>query len=129
MKPLEKFEAERKEQIAKGIGLEGSEGAFYRLMEKLDTVEVTNWIGREAERGTPVPAIATALSNHIVNMLAPLCLGRSPVFTATVIMMITDGARRVMSGEAKLEVLAVHRKDGRQHMTTAEGIAKHGYPK
>lgn len=130
--PLQEFTKERADMIAAGAEESGGNGAMCRLMQRMDTINLTEWIDEEIKRGTTSGEIGDALSNYIANLIAPWCLlgGKYSVFNAGELLKASLRAfLALVSGEEKTEVIAVHRHTGQEILGTVAGFARNGVPK
>jgi hypothetical protein len=128
MTPLEDFMAERTRKMNDGAREQDQYGAFCRLMLKMDTIAVTDWMHDERKRGTSSQDIHIALGNYMANLIAPLAI-TAPYTAPFLFAVALDVFKDMVTGEGEVSVLAVHPDDGRQLNLTAEGIAKHGVPR
>lgn len=74
MSELDDFLASRKAEIAEGAKEESATGAMYRLMQKIDPIDITYWAHAESKRGTPMTDIVDAMGNYVANVIGPVCL-------------------------------------------------------
>lgn len=129
---LQEFMAERAAEIEAGVSLPGSEGAFYRLLKKMDTVTISDWVTEENARDTPTQELADALGNFIANAMTPLTVpkGRFCRQAAAYIFRVAANAFEAMvSGDGGTDGLLINRRDGRVVQVTVAGVAEKGVPK
>lgn len=128
MTPLDVFKQERAAELAAMAKKAGSEGAFARLMQKMDTGLITDWLGDERKRGTKDDDVLDAFTNALVNAVAPVALKYNFKNPTAIGHEILDLAKYFFAAmmKAKLEVVAVNEKDGRQVQTTLEGVKASG---
>lgn len=132
LSPMQEFIADRARGIAAGAKLNGSQGAMSRLMQRLDTTEVTDWIDAELKRGTKMEEVADGLANYIANMIAPLCVPVGPNchrFAMFVLGHAMEAFREMTEADNGVEALIVHRHTGAEHVGTVHGFARQGVPK
>lgn len=132
LSPLQEFIAQRADIIAAGAKEDGGNGSMCRLMQRIDTINVTDWIDEESKRGATSDEIGNALANYVANLIAPWCLlgGKHSVLNAG--ELLKDSLRSflgLVSGECETEVVAVHVETGHEIVGTAAGFARQGVPK
>ncbi|MPZ36637.1 MAG: hypothetical protein GEU95_01015 [Rhizobiales bacterium] len=118
------FLAERQGDIERAAAQPGAEGAFGRLMLKLDPAPVGDWLDDERDRGTDGTDVAQALANYMANAVGPFIVGRSPQEVTRLFGMGCSSAMALVLGVVDVEIFAQDSKTGAQSLMTAAGIAK-----
>lgn len=129
--PLQEFMAERTAEIEAGIALPGSEGAFYRLLKKMDPIMVSEWITEESARDTPTQELADALGNFLANAITPLTVPKGKFCrqaAAYIFQAAMNAFEAMVSGDGGTDGLLINRSDGRVVQVTVAGVAQNGVP-
>lgn len=126
---LDEMNEARRLDIEKGATSDGSSGAMYRLMQRLDPHDVSHWIGAEVERSGKSEKtqrdIHFAFACFLAQLITPFCLRYGHRTEEAVHRLLSDtydSIQAIQSKDGQFEVVSVG-EDGRQELFTAYGIA------
>lgn len=123
MKPSEELLERHKQMIEENKDAHGVDGAYVRLLLRLEPNEVAHWIMAEARRGTEVDDVICAFARVLSLQLASFSASSNdPQFILNTIMYLTaHNVMGMLTGETKIDVVLVNPKTGNEMEATLQG--------